>query len=158
MKPIFDSPGRNAVVSLREVTPDNLEQIIGLQVAPDQEVFVEPNAVSLAEAFLHKAHTWVRAIYADERPVGFLMLKSSPEPAVYGLWRLMVDYRFQGAAFGSRAVEQVIEHVRKQPGARRISLFCIPQDGHPGPFYERLGFVYTTGEVEEGELRMHLDL
>lgn len=158
MKHISDTPGRQAVVSLREVTPANLERIIGLKVAPEQEVFVEPNAVSLAEAFLHKENTWVRAIYADDCPVGFLMLKDYPEHALYGLWRFMIDHRFQGANYGSHAIRQVIDYVRTRPGAQRISLFCIPQNGHPGPFYERLGFVYTTGEVENGELRMHLDL
>jgi diamine N-acetyltransferase len=69
------SPSANvqAKVSLREVSAKTVRDICHLSIAPGQERFVAPNSVSIAEAyFCEKA--WFRAIYAEETPVGLLML------------------------------------------------------------------------------------
>ena len=39
---------------------------------------------------------WMRAIYAGDTPVGFLMTSEAPDRGDYFLWRLMIDARFQG--------------------------------------------------------------
>ena len=89
-------PGFDAArVSLREVTKENLREILLLRVAPEQERFVASNAVSIAQAHFHPDVAWFRAIFADETPVGFLMLHDEPGTATYFLWRFMIDERHQ---------------------------------------------------------------
>jgi len=61
-------------VSLREITAETVRTITQLSVAPDQNQFVAPNAVSLAQA-LFAPEAWYRAIYLGEEPVGFVMLE-----------------------------------------------------------------------------------
>lgn len=146
-------PQRTSTVTLREVTKENLLDVLRLKVAPQQERFVASNAVSIAQAYFDRETAWFRAVYADATPVGFLMLEDQPEKASYYLWRFMVDQRFQGLGFGARALDLLAEHVRTRPGATELRLSCVPGDGGPGPFYERMGFRYT-GEVEEAELVM----
>lgn len=58
-------------VSLREVTKQNLEDVMELEVSPRQQQFVAPNAVTLAQAafggdddFSEGGVPWCRAIYA----------------------------------------------------------------------------------------------
>ncbi|KAA3663772.1 MAG: GNAT family N-acetyltransferase [Chloroflexi bacterium] len=88
-------PGPDAVVTLREITKETVRSIIDLKVAPAQDNFVAPNAVSIAQAhFDDKA--WFRAIYADETPVGFVMLFDDAEKPFYYLWRYMIDAKYQG--------------------------------------------------------------
>jgi len=41
---------RTARASLRPITDENLQAVMRLKVAPDQEQFVAPNSVSLAQA------------------------------------------------------------------------------------------------------------
>ncbi len=41
-------PGPAAAVTLREITQETLQDILDLKVAPEQEHFVAPNAVSIA--------------------------------------------------------------------------------------------------------------
>ena len=65
--------------------------------------------------------------------------------------------RFQGQGYGRRALELLIAHVRTRPGATELLTSCVPGDGSPCPFYERMGFVYT-GEEDDGELVMRLIL
>jgi diamine N-acetyltransferase len=149
-------PTEAAVVSLREVTKDNLGQVLSLKVKPEQEKFVANNAISIAQAhFEEKA--WFRAVYADETPVGFVMLYDDPETTDYFLWRFMIDSRYQGLNFGRRALQLLIEHVRTEPGATELLLSYVPAEGSPEPFYTSLGFA-NTGEVHDGENVMKLML
>ncbi len=143
-------------VMLREIDDSNLRAICRLAVRPEQQGFVAPNAVSIAQAHF-AAHAWFRAIYVAETPVGFVMLSDRPEKPEYFLWRFMIDARHQGAGIGRRAIELVLAHVRTRPGATHLLTSAVPGPGSPQPFYERLGFV-ATGEVDDGEVVLRLDL
>lgn len=147
----------SADVSLREITKDTLRDVLRLKVAPDQKRFVASNAISIAQAHFSPDVSWFRAIYAGDAPVGFLMLNDDPAKQKYFLWRFMVDAQHQGGGIGRRALELLIDHVRTRPGASALYVSCVPGEGSPGPFYERMGFVYT-GEEEDGELMMRRDL
>jgi diamine N-acetyltransferase len=69
----------------------------------------------------------------------------------------MIDARYQGHGYGRRALELLVEYVKTRPGAKALMTSCVPGDGSPCPFYERLGFV-PTGEVDEGEIVLRLSL
>jgi diamine N-acetyltransferase len=133
----------SAIITLREITQENFKDIIALKVTDEQEKFVTSNAVSLAQAHFYPEVAWFRAIYADETPVGFVMLEDDPINASYFLWRFMIDARFQKCGFGQRALELLIEHVKTPPGAKTLLTSCVPGEGSPGIFYEKQGFVYT---------------
>ena len=150
---------RDAVVTLRQVTENTLFDVLDLKVAPAQESFVAPNAVSIAEAHFSK-HAWFRAIYADETPVGFMMLHDEPDAAkgpIYYLWRFMIDARYQKLGFGRQAMQLIIEHVKTRPNASQLLLSYVPEEGGPQKFYEGLGFEHT-GHQEDGELEMRIEL
>ena len=144
-------------MSLREVTRDTVRQICDLRVRPDQQGFVAPNAFSIAQAYFDRELAWFRAVYADETPVGFVMLSDDTIKPEYYLWRFMIDARYQRCAYGRRAIELLVEYVRTRPGAKSLFTSVVPGDGTPGPFYEKLGFVYT-GDRDGVELVMRLDL
>lgn len=59
-------------ISLREVTKENWVQCIRLKLAFEQEGLVAPNVDSIAESKF-EAHYLPRAIYSNEKVVGFLM-------------------------------------------------------------------------------------
>lgn len=145
-----------ATVSLRQVTGANLSDVMRLKVAPDQEQFVAPNPISLAQA-AYEPLAWSRAIYAGETAVGFVMLYDDPFTPEYYLWRLMMDARYQGMGFATQAMQQLIDYVLGRPNASELRVSYVPAEGCPQPFYARLGFV-DTGEVHEGENVMRLDL
>jgi diamine N-acetyltransferase len=145
-----------ATVSLREITAETLRSILSLSVTKEQEKFVASNAVSIAQAHFSE-HAWFRAIYADETPVGFLMLYDDPEKAEYFLWRFMIDQEHQRKGYGRRALELLIEYVKTRPNAKELFVSHAPGDGSPGGFYRKLGFEYT-GEEDHGELVMKLSL
>ena len=141
---------KNAQVNLREVTKENLWSILSLKVTEAQNRFVAPNAYSISQAYFSPDEAWFRAIYADEAPVGFLMLSDNPDKAEYFLWRLTIDEKNQGMGFGRRAIALLVEHVKTRPNATELLTSCVPGEGSPFDFYKGLGFT-PTGEVEDGE-------
>ena len=150
------SLGIEATVSLREITQETVNSILNLRVTNDQEPFVASNAVSIAQAHF-STDAWFRAIYADENPVGFLMLSDQPDKGEYFLWRFMVDAQHQGKGYGRRALELLIDHVKTRPNAKELFLSHVPGTGSPEGFYRKLNFEHT-GEKTGEELVMKLTL
>lgn len=151
-----DTPSSDSHVSLKEITADTVRTICDLSVLEEQKKFVAPNAVSIAQAYFSE-YAWFRAIYADETPVGFLMLYDDTEKPEYYLWRFMIDARYQGMGFGRRALELLIEHVRNRPKAKELYTSVLQAEGGPQGFYEGMGFK-LTGDMEEGEAVLRLEL
>lgn len=147
-----------ARITLREVTAETLRAVCKLSetLSPAQRKMVADNAFSIAEAhFQPKA--WYRAIYADDVPVGFLMLYDDPDQSDYFLWRLMIAGPYQRMGFGRRAIDLLIEHVKARPGAVELLASCGEGDASPLGFYRRLGFE-PNGRRYDGELGLSLRL
>ncbi|MEM6750853.1 MAG: GNAT family N-acetyltransferase [Planctomycetota bacterium] len=152
-------------VTLRPITVENHLPVIRLKVSTEQKPFVASNADSLAQAYVYGDLAWPRAIYAGDRPVGFLMLWITPDghpesvggKPEYSLWRLMIDAGEQGKGYGSAAVRLAMEYVRSLPGVEHFTLSYVPKQGNPAPFYERLGFT-PTGEMDDDEVVMRIKL
>jgi diamine N-acetyltransferase len=149
-------PGINADVTLREVTRDTLWAVLNLRVSKEQEHFVAPNAVSIAQAH-YSREAWFRAIYADETPVGFVMLAQDLDKGKYFLWRFMIDAEYQKKGYGRKALQLIIERVRSMPFADELRLTYHKAEGCPQPFYEKLGF-RDTGQMLGDEYEMRLKL
>ena len=145
-----------ADVTLREVTAETVRAVCALAVASGQEGFVAPNAVSIAQAYF-EPKAWFRAIYADDEPVGFVMLHDDPDTPEYFLWRFMVDGRHQGRGNGRRALDLLVDHVRGRPGAAELRSSYVPGEAGPGGFYRRYGFE-ETGELDGDEVVIRLAL
>lgn len=149
-------PDATATVSLREINDDNVSDVIDLSVSPDQTQFVAPNVRSLAQAFA-ATKVWVRAVYADDEPVGFVMLSDDADQPRYYLWRFMIDQRHQGCGYGRQAMALTHDYVRSRPAGDRVYLSYVPETGGPGPFYKSLGYE-DTGVEHGGELEAVLHI
>jgi diamine N-acetyltransferase len=147
---------RNATVSLREITAKTVHTICELDVTAPQKNFVAPNAISISQAYF-EPKAWFRAIYADEVPVGFVMLFDDPDEPVYFLWRFMIAVDFQGLGFGRQALDLLDEYVRTRPKATDLFVSYVPEEGGPGPFYRKCGFE-ETGKVHGIEVEMKKSL
>lgn len=138
---------------LAEVTADNVDAAIGLEIRPDQEHLVEPVATSLAEAYVHREAAWPRLVLDGDRLVGFLMAfldidfagDGTGRDIRSGLWRLNIAADEQGRGYGRFAVESVAAEIRRRGGSR-MYVTWHPGAGGPEGFYLGLGF-RPTGET-----------
>jgi diamine N-acetyltransferase len=148
-------------VTLREITSKTVRDVIQLAVAPSQQGFVAPNSTSLSEA-LFSVEAWYRAVYDGETLAGFVMLWDEtlrPDPPAapnVGLWRLMIDQRFQRRGIGREVIRRVVEHIRAK-GFTSISTSYVPGEGCPRDFYLGLGFL-PNGEMDDDEVVLVLQL
>ena len=143
-----------AETTLREITKETVRAVTRLDVGPDQQGLVAPNAVSIAEAHF-EPKAWFRAVYSGEEPAGFVMVWRDP-PEVFYIWRFMVDAGFQGRGVGRRALELLLEEARAD-GAEAVTLSVVPGPHSALGFYERFGFE-PTGEMHGGEVELRLRL
>jgi diamine N-acetyltransferase len=149
------------MVTLRPLTASNRQAVEALRVAPAQEQFVSSVAESLREAAEHpaaRALYW--AVYADETPVGFVMIADEvgdPDYTPHYLWKLLIDERHQRRGFGTATLDLVVEYFRARPGVEVLTTSAGEGDGSPIAFYERYGF-RRTGEVSDGEVVLRLGL
>ena len=150
-------------ISLRELTADNWDQCLDLEVTEAQKEFVADNLYSIAEAQFYPG-TICHAIYADETMVGFAMYGPdqgySPEQerdSAYAIVRLMIDKSHQGRGYGRAAMELLIRHIQKVQNCGAIYLSSAPENRAAERLYRSLGFE-ATGEVHDGEVVFRLRL
>jgi diamine N-acetyltransferase len=147
------------MISLRPITESNREAVEALRVSPAQEAFVSGVAESLAEAAEEpdaRALSW--AVYADETPVGFVMIADevdAPEYIPHYLWKLLIDERYQRRGFGTATLDLIVEYFRQRPGVEVVWTSAGQGDGSPITFYERYGFE-QTGQMLDDEVLLRL--
>ncbi|MEM7058433.1 MAG: GNAT family N-acetyltransferase [Pseudomonadota bacterium] len=153
------------MVEFREIADwDELHLICALKVAPEQDGYVSPNVMTMAEAPF-EVGSLVRAIWNDGQPIGLLAMKRpSDYPAEEDIqirrdaayvWRLMVDQDFQGQGFGVHALNEA-KRTAIDWGYDAMTLTAGDGPHSAIPFYKRYGFVLTGRTLwgDEGELEM----
>jgi diamine N-acetyltransferase len=149
-------------VSLRELTAANLEAVRALRIAPEQEAFVttvEESMIEAAEDIDGLAQMW--AVFADEQPVGFVMVSdevTAPGYISQYLWKLLIDERHQRRGYGTATLDLVADFFRARPHVKVMWTSAGRGEGSPIPFYERYGFVRTGETVFGDEALLRLDI
>lgn len=146
-------------VTLRAITCENLHAVLELSVADHQrKIYPHSNAYSIAEAHYPADDdaVWLKAIYASETPVGFIMTSEAEDRGEYFLWRLMIDQRFQSRGYGSNAVQLLIERIQRTDNPKVLITSHLQANSEAGHFYELLGFEYTGERIGTHELGLRL--
>ncbi len=150
------------MVSLREIDDSNREAVLALEVSPTQQQFVSNAGDSLLEAAREpdgRAIYW--AVYADETPVGFVMISDEvggPGYIAQYLWKLFIDERYQRRGYGTATLDLIVEYFRSRPGVEVMWTSAGQGEGSPIPFYERYGFEQTGEIVFDNEVLLRLPL
>ena len=145
-----------SLVTLEEITEDSLSEILNLDVMDEQKRFIPTNAKSIAQAHFSN-FSWIRAIYANKTPVGFVMLYLDPDKPTYELWRFMIEAKHQRKGYGAAAMKHIIDFVKSLPCAQELLLSLVPDNGAATRFFSELNFFYT-GEWHGNEKVMKLEL
>lgn len=139
-------------ITLQEVTKETLVEVCRLAPSEEQKQFVASNAFSIAEAYFQPNYAWFRAIYADDIPIGFVMVGIDQQKDFCFLWRFMIDKKYQKKGLGRKALKLVLEYLRFQTNARRVVTSYHPGQGDPSIFYKKLGFIEVDVQEDWGDL------
>lgn len=128
-------------IELRLVTNENWEACCALELTAEQQGFLEPNVYSIAQAGFEPTLV-MRAIYAADELVGFLMYNSEREELDgYWIYRLMIDQRHQGSGVGREAMRLLLGEMQQLPEATCIVVGYCPDNQAAHRLYARLGFI-----------------
>lgn len=148
----MDLPSSQSVVTIRDITADNWEQVCALVVNKDQVQLLPSNLTSLCEHQFHTPQSIVRAIYADNIPVGYIRLfqlssdteeEGEGEGRSYRLLSFMIDQHCQGLGFGSRALKILLVNdaiVLKSIRISTTTFSTARKEDSPAYFFETFGF------------------
>ena len=152
------------MITLREVTREDLHDVCALVVAPEQKERITPNVMTMAEAQF-EAGALVRGIWRKGQAVGLLaMMRPSAYPvrediairrdAAY-VWRLMIGKDFQGQGLGTIALDEA-KRTAREWGYHGMSLTVGDMPHSAIPFYAHYGFALTGRKLwdDENELEM----
>ena len=145
------------MITLKEITTENIDAVLALKFRDDQKRFVVSNAESLAKAYVYSKTAYPFAVYDDETLVGFIMMGYYEVKEYYTLWEFMIDERYQNKGYGRQALKLGIDFVKKCFNPDSIYTGVAPGNSVAKGLYESVGFV-STGLVELGmeEMRMQL--
>ncbi|WP_281851369.1 GNAT family N-acetyltransferase [Dyella sp. GSA-30] len=132
-------------------------ELLKLRVRPDQDEFVSPVAVTLADSLLCEGSEPMAILLGDE-PIGFYRLEESVRsiaghdmdyPAL-GLRSFFIDRDWQGRGWGRAVMTAVIGDVEtRHPAIEALVLTVNCRNAAALALYLRAGFV-DTGELHLG--------
>ncbi|PEZ03341.1 spermidine acetyltransferase [Bacillus sp. AFS018417] len=131
-----------------EVTAHNWRSVAALNVAKEQQQFIESNVFSLAESLYEKNGTSV-SLYDGETLVGYAMYGwySKKDRSVW-LDRFMIDYNFQGNGYAKQFLRLLITYLQQKYQCKKIYLSLHPDNNLAMKLYESFGF-HLTGDIDD---------
>jgi diamine N-acetyltransferase len=145
------------MIHLKNIDKDNLFKVIDLwnTLDDDQKKSVAPNVVSVAQAYVNQDIAWLKAIYLDDEPIGFVMVALSDDEVkeedqpIYFLWRFMIAKPFQSKRYGKEVLD-ILVNMCKENKINYLYVSCHMHSPMPYQFYMKYGFI-DTHEMDDDE-------
>ena len=139
-------------VTLHDITEENFEDFMEMELPEHQRDLLASNAYSIAQSRFYPDYI-PRGVYCDGKPAGFLLYdrRANDVPGDYAIYRFMVDHPQQGRGIGRRAMALLLEELRAKDDVRRITICYHTRNERAQAFYASFGFV-ETGIDESGEM------
>lgn len=134
---------------IKKVSPDNLQAVLGLRVAPDQTSYIESTAQCMEEALQCSFYVPV-ALYAEDELVGFAMYGFFPGEEPSGrVWldRFLIDAQHQGRGLGRIMLSALLDLLTEQFGPSEIYLSLYEDNQGALRLYQKFGFRFN-GELD----------
>ncbi len=143
------------MVELREITKENYEECLNLNIADSQKNFVSSTVHSLAQAWVYYDTAFPFAIYANNVMVGFIMLGYYEVKGYYTLWKLMIDEKYQNKGYGKKALKLGIDYLVDRFKVKEVYTAYYATNRIARDLYASVGF-RETGEIVGNEIGMRL--
>jgi diamine N-acetyltransferase len=149
---------------LRPITMDDVVPLHKVTVDEDQDEFVAPNAITIAQArFETGAYDF--CIWDGDQRVGLLALIDMSEhddrsdidaPDGAYVWRLLIGKDAQGQGYGTAAMA-FAEDWARQRGCRVVQVQAVARNTAAIKLYQTLGYT-LTGKESDGEVQLEKPL
>lgn len=131
------------MISLRQITKENIDEVLSLRVNDEQKTFVSTNSESLAQAYVYRETAWPFAVYEDDTLVGFIMMGYYDTKQYYTLWKFMIDEKYQNMGYGRQALKLGLDFIKDKFGQVDIYTGVAVGNKVAKGLYESVGFADT---------------
>ena len=145
------------MIELKEITSENIDEVLALKVDEGQKSFVSSNGDSLAQAYVYSKTAFPFAVYDNDTIVGFIMMGYYEVKSYYTLWKFMIDSRYQHKGYGRKALELGIKYLQDRFDVTEVYTGVVPGNTVAKKLYKSVGFK-DTGLIELGMEEMRLIL
>ena len=130
------------MIRLTEVDERNWTEIAKLAVRDDQKGFLDSAAGILARGYAYRAcRARVIGITEGGIMVGVALVKDlDEEPVCYDLQQFMIDHRFQGRGYGTKALRLILEELGKERKYDCVEVCVKKEDTAALRVYGKAGF------------------
>ena len=138
------------MINLVDVTEANWLDIARLSVSDEQQAFLDKPIGIIARGYVYRScNARVIGIAENDQIIGVALVRDlDEEPACYDLQQFMIDRRFQNKGYGTEALKQIIERLKKD-GKYNCVEVCVSKADVPAlKLYEKFGFV-DTGYIDD---------
>jgi len=148
------------MIRLKPITLKDVAPLFYVQVSDEQDIFVAPNPVTIAQARFKKG-AYDFCIWNDDTRVGLIALIDMAEhedrdeiddPEAVFVWRLLIGEEFQGKGFGTAAMGLAEDWARKR-GKPLMQIQAVETNAVAITLYERLGY-RRTGKMLGEEIQL----
>lgn len=145
------------MVRLELVNESTFRRVVDMKLGEEQNRFVAPNVVSLAQAWLYYTDARPYAVLDGDKVVGFMMLDWDEGERTVGIWRFMIAPEEQRKGYGKAAMQAFLDLIRSEGSFDLAHLDYVKGNTVARNLYASFGFS-ENGEEEEGEIIMTLPL
>lgn len=131
------------MINLRQITKENIDEVLSLRVNDEQKTFVSTNSESLAQAYVYRETAWPFAVYEDDTLVGFIMMGYYDVKQYYTLWKFMIDEKYQNKGYGRQALKLGLDFIKDKFGQVDIYTGVAVGNKVAKGLYESVGFADT---------------
>jgi len=136
------------MIEFKDITKDNFEEVVHVDMADSQKGFVENAMYSLAECYV-QPYWYPRCVYDGDIPVGFVFYYFVPEdkeknPDLVFLHRIFVDKNQQRKGYGLKILDAFMDYAKEQfPTIKCVELIHYPDNVAGAALYDKAGFKLT---------------
>ncbi|HEL2737262.1 TPA: GNAT family N-acetyltransferase [Streptococcus suis] len=129
------------MIRLELVNNENFDEVLQVQLAPQDQRRVASVEYSLAQAWLYKDNRelYPYAVLSGQKVVGFVLL-SIQEDKSYYVWRLLIDKEYQNRGYGKEVIRHILSLAKEDSSCQKVSVNYVIGNHKMRYILEKLGF------------------
>ncbi|MFP4477815.1 MAG: GNAT family N-acetyltransferase [Candidatus Izemoplasmatales bacterium] len=141
------------MIQLQPITWDNFWQTIKLKPKPDQEKYVQPVSLFMAQSYVNLKEAYPDtslAIYDNNSLIGFTKIVFLPKDTkpyylkkdAYMIDALIIDQSYQNQGYGKKAMDKIIDYCQSYPFGKvdELTLVCYDDNKKAQSLFAEFAF------------------
>lgn len=142
------------MVQLNNLTPENLQETLALQMEGWQAKNLPTIAEEIAMAYVDPENRIPLVITGNDKVIGFMVFAFLQMHDTVAIPYFMIDWKQQNKGYGTKALKQFILYAENFPGVNKIHCVVNTGDLFGRKTLESAGFVRGQINLEQKENKM----